>query len=154
MVEDDSRWARTGREGRGDFLVTDGDRAPFRFDSSVGFGGVTTLGDSALLGLLAETFGLPQANWIIHFRFGASVVATVAGRTVGSGVGSAAGLATGSFLPPHAKLIHRFFGGASTTGLVVGDTLMVLAISTATGFDGSTFADGIAAGNGVFAANE
>lgn len=149
---------REGMVGRGDFLVMDGDRAPFCLTVSVAFGVMAALGMSTLLGLSVEVFGLvPQANLILHSRFGASAVGTVAGTAVGSGAGGAggaAGLTTGSFLPPHAKLIHRFLGGASTGGLVVGDTLTAPTISGLMGFVGSDLTTGIVGGNGAFAANE
>lgn len=159
MVDEESRRGREGIDGRGDFLVIDGDRAPVRLTVSVTFGvvailGVSTLGVSVLLGLSVEGFGLgPQANWI-HFRFGASVAGRVAGATAGSGVGGATCLATGSFLGPHAKLIHRGFFGGVSTGLVDGDTLTLATISGETGFVGWAFAAGTVRGNGDFAANE
>ena len=63
LVDDiESRGVREANAGRGDFLVIDGERAPFRFGASVGFGGVTIFGVSALPSLLAEVFGLPHAN--------------------------------------------------------------------------------------------
>lgn len=110
------------------------------------------MGVSVLLGLSVEGFGLlPHANLILHSRFGASAVGTLVGPAAVSGLG-AMGLATGSFLPPHAKLMHRFFGGASTGGLVVGDTLTLATISGEIGIAGSAFAAGMVRGNGDFAA--
>jgi hypothetical protein len=69
---------------------------------------------------------LPQANLILLSRFGASAETTA--------TGVATGLVAGSFLPPHAKLIQRFLGCASTRWLVVGDTLALATISGETGF--------------------
>lgn len=157
MVDEESRWARKGMLGRGDFLVIDGDRAPARLAVSVAFSavatlGISTLGVSTLPGLSVEGL-LEHANLILHSRFGASAAGAVARTGAGSGAGGVAGLPTGSFLPPHAKLIHRFLGGASTIGLVVGDTLTLGTILGDMGFAGSTLGAGIV-DIGAFAANE
>ena len=99
--------------------------------------------DFSSLGDLSEGFGPVQANLIVHARFGASFVGISCG--VGSGTGDASGFATGSFLPPQAKVIHRFLGATSAAEGDFGDTLMR---SATTGSLRWTFAAGGTAGAG------
>lgn len=76
---------------------------------------------------LSERLGALQANLIVRARFGASFDG-ISGVT-GGDTGSAAGFATGSFLPPHAKVIRRFLRTAGATGSDLGDRLRPSAMS-------------------------
>jgi hypothetical protein len=120
-VEIESRCEREWtRPGRGDFLVADGERLVF-LGSSRAFDGCGVLGLSSLA-CLSAGLGAVQANLMVHGRFGASFAG--ASVVAGCDVGGAATFAAASFLPPHAKVIHRFLGATGAAGCDLGDTLM------------------------------
>ena len=75
-------------------------------------------------GNLSEGLGAVQANLMVHARcFGVSFADT--SGVTGCETGSALGFVTWSFLPPHAKVIHRFLGMTGVAGSVFGNTMVL-----------------------------
>jgi hypothetical protein len=73
---------------------------------------------------LSEGLGAVQANLIVHARcFGVSFAGT--SWLTGCDTSGVTNFVAWSFLPPHAKVMHRFLGTTGVAGSTFGDTLML-----------------------------